>query len=90
MYYPSSDQVQQLAKDYSIVPVSFEAYADTETPISIFKCLCRSDSCFLLESVEGGEKWGRYSFIGRNPFMIVKGSGKRTELFYRGGNREIL
>ncbi len=90
MYYPSSDQVQQLAKDYSIVPVSFEAYADTETPISIFKCLCRSDSCFLLESVEGGEKWGRYSFIGRNPFLIVKGSGKRTELFYRGGNHEIL
>ncbi len=90
MYYPKIDQVQQLAKDYSIVPVSFEAYADTETPISIFKCLCRSDCCFLLESVEGGEKWGRYSFIGRNPFLIVKGSGKRTELIYRGGRSETL
>jgi anthranilate synthase component 1 len=88
VYYPDLESVKELARNYNIIPVSCEIYADMETPISIFRRFEKSDFCFLLESVEGGEKWGRFSFIGRNPFLILKGSGRRTELAYRGGRRE--
>ncbi len=90
MFYPDLEKVRQLSKDYNIIPVSFEAYADLDTPISIFKRLEERSFCFMLESVEGGEKWGRYSFIGKNPFLIVKGSGSQTELKYRDGRAEII
>ncbi|MGE5472889.1 MAG: anthranilate synthase component I [Ignavibacteriales bacterium] len=72
MFYPSFQEVKELAKDYNVIPVSMQVYADTETPISLFKRFGGPDS-FLLESVEGGEKWARYSFIGRNPYMKVIG-----------------
>ena len=78
MFYPSLDEVRNLAKDYNIIPVSMEVYADMETPISIFKRFEQSKYCFLLESVEGGEKWGRYSIIGRNPFLVVKSFKNKT------------
>lgn len=50
-----------------LFPVIKEFLADTETPISIFDALRRNGACFLLESVERGERWGRYSMIGLNP-----------------------
>jgi len=78
MFYPSLDEVRNLAKDYNTIPVSMEVYADMETPISIFKRFEQSKYCFLLESVEGGEKWGRYSIIGRNPFLVVKSFKNKT------------
>lgn len=90
MFYPDLEKVRQLSKEYNIIPVSFEAYADLDTPISIFKRLEEHSHCFLLESVEGGEKWGRYSFIGKNPFLVVQGSACRTELKYRSGRSEIV
>lgn len=90
MFYPDLEKVRQLSEKYNIIPVSFEAYADLDTPISIFKRLDEHSYCFLLESVEGGEKWGRYSFIGKNPFLVVKGSGRQTELKYRGGRSEVI
>ena len=90
MYYPDIEDVKELARNYNIIPVSCENYADMETPISIFRSIEKSDHCFLLESVEGGEKWGRFSFIGRNPFLILKGSGERTELTYRRGRCEVV
>ncbi len=90
MFYPDLEKVRQLSEEYNIIPVSFEAYADLDTPISIFKRLEERSFCFLLESVEGGEKWGRYSFIGKNPFLIVKGSASQTELKYRDGRSESV
>ncbi len=90
MIYPDLELVKELAQKYTIIPLSLEVYADLETPISIFKRLQQSSFCFLLESVEGGEKWGRYSFIGKNPFVIVKGTCNRTELKYRDGESKIL
>lgn len=78
MFYPSLDEVRGLSKDYNTIPVSMEVYADMETPISIFKRFEQSKYCFLLESVEGGEKWGRYSIIGRNPFLVVKSFKNKT------------
>jgi len=89
MFYPTLDQVKELAKGNVLIPVSREVYADTETPISLFKRFEDSEYCFLLESVENVEKWARYSFIGRNPFLIVRSSGNTTTITDRNsGTRE--
>lgn len=90
MIYPSLEEVKTLSCKYNIIPVSMEVYADMETPISIFKRFEDSKFCFLLESVEGGEKWARYSFIGRNPFLIAKSHGQKTEIEEKSGNKRVL
>ena len=72
MIRPECEQILSLAKDYPIVPVCREIYADMMTPISILLRLSAiSQRYYLLESVEGGEKWGRYSFLGYDPVMRV-------------------
>lgn len=71
MYTPKIDDVIQLAKQYNLIPISRSLLADMETPIRIFQHFFEEKQAFLLESVEGGVKWGRYSFIGTNPFMTV-------------------
>lgn len=85
MFYPCIEEVKILAKDYNIIPVSMEVYADMETPISLFKRLEQSKYCFLLESVEGGEKWGRYSIIGKNPFILAKSFKNKTIIKEKNG-----
>ena len=52
------------AQDYNRIPVSREVLADTETPLSAYIKLADGPYSYLLESVQGGEKWGRYSIIG--------------------------
>lgn len=72
MVKPDCQTIQKLAADFSIVPVCREIFADAITPIALLRKLAAlSESCFLLESVEGGEKWGRYSFLGFAPLMRV-------------------
>ncbi|HBQ63784.1 MAG TPA: anthranilate synthase component I [Clostridiales bacterium] len=72
MIKPGLERVQELANAYSIVPVCREIYADIITPITLLRKIAGiSRRCFLLESVEGGEKWGRYSFLGFDPVMRV-------------------
>jgi len=67
----SYEEFKALASGGNIVPVYEELIADTETPVSVYlKIRDESPYSFLLESVEGGEHLGRYSFIGYNPFMI--------------------
>ena len=90
MFYPPIEEVKVLAKEYNIIPVTMEVYADMETPISLFKRFEDSKYCFLLESVEGGEKWARYSFIGRNPFLILKSIENKTILEYKDGTINTL
>ncbi|MCX7747516.1 MAG: anthranilate synthase component I [Clostridia bacterium] len=85
MFYPNLDVVKDLAKEYNLIPITMEVYADMETPISLFKRFEDSKYCFLLESVEGGEKWARYSFIGRNPFMVVRSSNNKTIIEEKNG-----
>lgn len=68
MIQPSYDEVMAIKDEYDVIPVYKEVYADSVTPITLLrKILQKSDKCFLLESIEGGVKWGRYSFIGCNP-----------------------
>ncbi|MHB8963000.1 MAG: hypothetical protein ACYC5K_07575, partial [Saccharofermentanales bacterium] len=75
MIRPTMDEVKEYARSYPVVPVGMEIYSDIKTPIQVLRNLkARSDRCFLLESVEGGEKWGRYSFLGFNPKLGVKGN----------------
>jgi len=64
--------VIRLAGEYNVIPVVRRLMADTETPIRVFQQLSRDRRAFLLESVEGGIKWARYSFIGTDPFLILK------------------
>lgn len=58
-------------KGKKIASISCELEGDTETPISLFNKLCKTSKVFLLESVEGGNRWGRFSYIGRKPFMEI-------------------
>jgi len=58
---------------------TFEMEGDTHTPISIYKKLCGEGKSFILESVEKG-KWGKYSYIGRKPFMEIRSEGGEVTL----------
>lgn len=72
MIRPECEQILTLAEDYSVIPVCKEIYADMMTPISmLIRLSAISQRYYLLESVEGGEKWGRYSFLGYDPIMRV-------------------
>lgn len=72
MITPKYDEIQNYLKDYSLIPICKEIYSDVITPISLLRRMETLDkNFFLLESVEGGEKWGRYSFLGYNPVLHV-------------------
>ena len=73
MFYPSLEKVIELSKEYNKIPVSLEVYMDFHTPIAVLNHIRETyNEYFLLESIEGGEKWARYTFLGFNP----------KELFY--------
>jgi anthranilate synthase component 1 len=85
MNQTSFDEFVDLAKRGTFVPVCKEIVADLLTPVSAFlKIAEHSDYAFLLESVEGGEHVGRYSFLGKDPFLILRGRGDQT-LIERAG-----
>ena len=70
MITPGCDEIIKLAAEYLTIPVCREIYADMTTPIALLQRLqARSKRFFLLESVEGGEKWARYSFLGYDPIL---------------------
>ena len=64
---PSREEFHALATDYTVVPVWVEVLADLETPVAAFAKLVGDEPGFLLESVEHGERWSRFSFVGRHP-----------------------
>lgn len=79
------------ADEYSAVPVYRRLMADTLTPVSLFLALREgAGHPFLLESVEGGEQLARYSFIGRNPFQILRYRQRQVTLQRAGGEEEPL
>lgn len=70
MAFPEYEQLKQYEKDYNLIPISREIYADVITPITLLRRLSQIDDRFyLLESVEGGKQWGRYSFLGFAPLL---------------------
>jgi anthranilate synthase component I len=85
MKITSFEQFKDLARRGTFVPVCKEIVADLLTPVSAFlKIAEHADYAFLLESVEGGEHVGRYSFLGKDPFLILKSREGKTTI-ERGG-----
>jgi len=72
-YYPALAQVEKLVGQGNITPIYREFMADLETPVSAYLKVCRDEPySFLLESVEGGEHLARYSFMGCEPYLVLK------------------
>lgn len=78
-YTPSRAEFTELARHYSLVPVWRKLFADRETPVSAFEKLVGDGPGFLLESVEGGENWARWSFLGWDPLFSVVSYDGRVE-----------
>ena len=89
MLYPEIDKVKELLNDYKTVPVFYELLMDAYTPIQLFNCLHEAyDDCFILESVDNKDQWGRYSYVGIDPkteyvlkdnIVTVREKGKDTK-----------
>src|SRR5690606_28383649 len=72
MVRPEYSEIVRLAGQYDVIPVCREIYADITTPIAVLRTISRTSSrYFLLESIEGGERWGRYSFLGYDPIARI-------------------
>ncbi|MCY7487296.1 anthranilate synthase component I [Paenibacillus alvei] len=87
--YPQLDEVIRLSRQYNVIPVAETMMADTETPIRLFQRLRNEPYAFLLESVEGGVQWARYSFIGTDPFLLLQGKNGRLRLIEHGHITEV-
>jgi anthranilate synthase component 1 len=84
MVYPDFGTFSDMARQGNLIPVYREILGDLETPVSAYKKL-RGEGCsFLLESVEGGEKWGRFSFLGLNPSLRFQVEGGKTVVQRQG------
>jgi len=72
MIFPSRTEFSRLAEQGNLIPVCREILADMETPVSAFRKIDDGTTSFLLESIEGGEKWGRYTFLGSGPGRVFR------------------
>lgn len=93
-YSPSVEEIKKhiKGKDKKIfVPIWTEIIADLETPVSAYNKVCKDQKySFLLESVEGGELVGRYSFIGIDPLFIIRSEPDKTILLDVSENKQVL
>jgi len=87
---PTREEFRRLAADGNLVPVYAEVAADLDTPLSAFLRLRPGPYAFLLESVEGGEKWARYSFLSSDPSMVFTAKGRRLSVRHADGRVEKL
>ena len=88
VYFPRLDNFERLASEATVVPVFREVLADRITPVVAQATVGRQPGSYLLESVEGGEKWARYSFVGFEPDAIVRGVADRFETVVGGQVRQ--
>jgi anthranilate synthase component 1 len=77
-FRPDPSEFKALAQRHRIVPVWCEVMADTLTPVGVFLATVGAGNGFLFESVEGGERWGRYSFVGRAPLATISARGREV------------
>ncbi|MGQ9689357.1 MAG: anthranilate synthase component I [Desulfobaccales bacterium] len=84
MAVPDFQEFHRLAEQGNVIPVYREILGDLETPVSAYKKLRNDAPSYLLESVEGGEKWGRFSFLGFNPSLVLEVKDGRVTLTRRG------
>src|SRR5215471_5877392 len=79
-YRPTWDEFLELARTASLVPVYRQLIGDTLTPVSAFCKIQEGEWAFLFESVIGGERLGRYSFLGSGPFLRFQAYENRVEI----------
>lgn len=84
MIIPKEQEFVDLSKQGNLIPVFREILADMETPVSAFRKIDDGETAFLLESIEGGEKWGRYSFLGSGPCRIFRSRDRQYEILENG------
>ena len=90
MLWPDFKHFAELSRDATLIPVAKKVAADLRTPVSAFLNIAAEEpNAFLLESVEGGEKVGRYTFLGARPYMILRARGRSITL-ERGKRREQI
>lgn len=77
-YFPSFDEFVALAAGHTVIPVYRQLLGDSLTPVSAFCKIQEGDWAFLFESVVGGERLGRYSFLGSGPFLRFEAFDRRT------------
>ena len=91
MIFPDFSQFSGLATEGNFVPVYQEWVADLDTPVSAWYKVCAGEPySFLLESVEGGEKIGRYSLVGCNPLWVMEVRGDTTTQTHRDGSQVVF
>lgn len=98
MIRPNLQEIELLAKTYNTIPICKEIYADVITPITLLRKLSQiSRKYYLLESIEGGEKWARYSFLGFDPVShvtckdnIVEVDGKNPKMINTNKPLEVF
>ena len=98
--FPDKETFLALARDHNVIPVCAEILADTDTPVGLLGKFHRgSGPVFLLESVEGGERWGRYSFLGTavrchlrvfNRVVHIEENARRREIPHHGDPLAVL
>ena len=86
---PSFSEFKRLSEQGDLIPVYEEFLADVDTPVSAYLKIQDKSYSYLLESAESGERWGRYSFIGYKPYVIVLSKGSEVEI-HRGSQKEII
>ena len=74
---PDRQTFHQLAKQGNVIPITREVLADMETPVSVFRRFVDRPNAFLLESVAGGERLARYSFLGADPKCSFRARGNK-------------
>jgi len=85
MLFPDYHEFSRLARTATLVPVAKTVAADLRTPVSAFLSVAADEpNAFLLESVEGGEKIGRYTFLGARPYMILRARGRQITIERHG------
>ncbi|GAB4333508.1 MAG: anthranilate synthase component I [Leptolyngbyaceae cyanobacterium] len=91
MIFPDFSQFSALAREGNFVPVYQEWVADLDTPVSAWYRVCAGQPySFLLESVEGGERIGRYSLLGCDPLWVLEARGNTTTQTYRDGSTQVF
>jgi len=89
--FPDQKKFAEYFRNHNVVPVCREILADMETPVSVIKKLYSQESpAFLLESVEGGERWGRFSFLGTSARTRVRVFAHTVEKEKNGHKEQIV
>ncbi|MDR1954043.1 MAG: chorismate-binding protein [Clostridiales Family XIII bacterium] len=91
MIQPTLEKTRKLAEGCTLVPIAMELFADIKTPVEVLRGLrAQGRECFLLESASGGEGWGRYTFLGFEPEMTIRGGERSVTVRGKDGVAEVI